>query len=630
MTSEEDPIRIETRAFRLMVAGPYAKPAREQGLMDAAGFDETMASARQVPGGRSSNRLLDSAVWGEPIRLRPARHGGLLGGWLADRFLTSTRIQREFDRWLALRRRGVDLPTPVLAISRRQGLFWRSAIASVEREAALDGAQWLATRPDAARVERAARAFARTLRRLHDAGALHGDLHLRNILIEEKGDTIECLLIDLDRTRLAASVSADDRAKELMRVARSLHKTGEAARLTPRLEAVVLSGYCGEDRELRRAMRRAAAKEARRLWRHRLGWRLGRVASRTLLTALVASGLGCGADDPGGAVRPTTQTPRFSLMVAGDTGRHRHFAELLEGQLSVAREMTREAERSPVDGLLLLGDNFYPHGLERRTAVERIRDQLVRPYCHFLRLDGPRSGEVSDACPIAEAQRVPVPIFAVLGNHDIELPGSAELERHLIPEFLPDWHMSNGLAEVFEVAPGISLILFESEISIRDEHAMKQALHEAIAESRGPWRIVAAHRPIATDDLGFPPRGGYPDWIREAIAESGRPVQLFLAGHHHNLQVFELGPPTPLLEIGLGSGSRAEPPLAQDHPDARFGALDLGFGRVDLLGEGSDARLSVSIFDAAPWPWLGWLWGTHLRAQFEVDAKGHVQRMSSS
>jgi hypothetical protein len=85
-----------------------------------------------------------------------------------------------------------------------------------------------------------------------------------------------------------------------------------------------------------------------------------------------------------------------------------------------------------------------------------------------------------------------------------------------------------------------------------------------------------------------------------------------------------------LLEIGLGSGSRAEPPLAQDHPDARFGALDLGFGRVDLLGEGSDARLSVSIFDAAPWPWLGWLWGTHLRAQFEVDAKGHVQRMSSS
>jgi hypothetical protein len=199
----------------------------------------------------------------------------------------------------------------------------------------------------------------------------------------------------------------------------------------------------------------------------------------------------------------------------------------------------------------------------------------------------------------------------------------------MIPEFLPDWHMSEGLSQVFEVTPGVSLILFESEPAIRDEAAMKRALIQTIRDSRGPWRILATHRPIATDDLGYPPRGGYPTWVREALAESGRPVQLVLAGHHHNLQVFELGPPTPLLHVGVGSGSRAEPPLAHAHPEARFGALDLGFARVDRVGSGSEQRLAVSIFDAAPWPWLGIFRGSQLRARFEVDEAGQVQRTDS-
>jgi tRNA A-37 threonylcarbamoyl transferase component Bud32 len=621
----------------MQVSRAHLPAARAAGLIDAPGFDALLKTARRVRGGRGANYILDPDAWECSVRLRPARHGGVLGGFLGERFGTPGRIAREFDRWCELVGRGVALPTPVLAISRRRGLFWHSALASIEETGARDGAEWLEAGPSPARIRAAARAFAHALRRFHDAGGIHGDLHMRNILVREHDDAIDCCLIDLDRTRLRASVPASSRMRDLMRLARSLDKRGASALLSKRIRSQVLSDYCQGDRGLRRSMMHCARSEARRLARHRFAWRLARLLhlgnSRSLASTAIAMVVatfqfGCPGEPPEDPGNATSRAPHWSLLVTGDTGRHRAFAELLEGQLSVSRQMTLEAEREPVDGLVLLGDNFYWHGLERATAVDRIRTNLVRPYCHFLGLDGPRSGEVADACPIDETQRRAVPLFAVLGNHDLESPESAELQRTFVPEFLPDWQMSDGIAEVREVTPGVSLILFESELAIRDEAAIKTALHNAIRASRGPWRILVTHRPIATDDLGFPPHGGYPIWVREALAESGRPVQLVLAGHHHNIQAFELGPPTPLLHVGVGSGSRAEPPLAQDHPDARFGAVALGFVRVDLVGDGPDERLSVSIFDSAPWPWLGYLRSTRLRARFDVDEQGRVEQLA--
>ena len=73
-----------------------------------------MTVTRRVPGGRGSNRILDPKIWGEPIRLRPTLHGGLLARWRGDRFLSPARVEREFDVWLELARRGVALPEPVL------------------------------------------------------------------------------------------------------------------------------------------------------------------------------------------------------------------------------------------------------------------------------------------------------------------------------------------------------------------------------------------------------------------------------------------------------------------------------------------------------------------------------------
>lgn len=617
-----------SRSFRLLVAREFENRAITEGLVDAAGFDALMATAKHGRGGRGPHRMLERG--GDPIRLRPNLRGGVLARWLGDRHLCPSRSFSEFQVSTTLRERGLCLAVPVLAVGRRHGLFWHSAYASIDRPAASDGAAWLARDPDPARLRQATRALAQALRQFHDAGGLHGDLQLRNVLIEpteaeHEGESLRCVPIDLDRTRIGRRVSPRARMRELARFARSLEKSDRSDLLSPRFVALAMAAYCDGDRRLRRSMLRWRRVEARRMRRHRVAWWLRRRLPRAISLVLVVLGIGC-FEPRTPAIEPTTEAPQWSLLATGDTGRTSVLPGLFEGQLSVAEAMGQEAKRDAVDAVVLLGDNFYWHGLDRDHLVERIRTNLVRPYCRFLDLSGARSGEVEEACEVDASARQPVPIFAVLGNHDVEEPESIELERHAIPDFLPDWRMSESLAEAYEVAPGVSLILFESELAIRDEAAIRQALQGAVAAARGPWLILATHRPIATDDLGRPLPGGYPSFVREALADSGRVVQLVLTGHHHNLQAFEVAGATPSLQVGVGSGSRASSPLAENHPDARFGALELGFARVDLIGRDNDQRLSVRIFDAAKWPWLAHFRKPRLRAHFDVDLDGNVSR----
>jgi len=323
---------------------------------------------------------------------------------------------------------------------------------------------------------------------------------------------------------------------------------------------------------------------------------------------------------------PVSTETRLRFFAVGDTGRLRPFPRLFEGQWAVARAMAREAAREPVDALVLLGDNFYTDGLTREGLVERIRANVVAPYCFLLRLDGPRSAEVESACGVPPATRHAARIFAVLGNHDLETEGSAALQRDVVPDFVPDWRMARGLAETVRLADGVDLILFESEPAIDDREAVTNAVRDAILAAEGPWRILATHRPIATDDLGRPRLGGYPRFVLDGIEAAGRPVQLVLAAHHHNLQVFEVGAPTPSLQLGLGSGARAEPPLASaDHPAARFGLQALGFAQIDLVGRGERARLVATLYSTPRWPILDRFVSARVVARYAVDVHGAVE-----
>lgn len=287
--------------------------------------------------------------------------------------------------------------------------------------------------------------------------------------------------------------------------------------------------------------------------------------------------------DPAGRVR-------LSLLSLGDVGAlPSAVGRSFQTQMRVAAVLAAEHRRRPADALLLLGDNFYPDGLSERELAYRVRENVVRPYCAFLALDGPAWPAVSDACESERRGARPVPLYAVLGNHDLTLPESPKLQREAVPRFVPNWHVPSEAVEVIDLADGelvasASLVLYDPH-TLADE-GDAALLERALREARGPWRILAGHYPINASHPG--------PWIRKALDAIDVPVHLHLSGHEHNLQIGVPATGDPYLQVVAGSGSGQR---SVRHPleGSRFELVEPGFARVDLVGDGDTARLVVTL-----------------------------------
>ncbi len=358
-----------------------------------------------------------------------------------------------------------------------------------------------------------------------------------------------------------------------------------------------------------------------------LGWRFGSTPhtegatlgkSRSILSsvlrALAALLLALSLYIVAGAIAARTSShevpgTRASFLAVGDTGKvHRVLAPLLEGQVAVGNGLAAEDTAHPVDALLLLGDMFYMHGLLESELVGRIRQNLVYPYCHFVELQGPRSAEVVSACPGRRTQRPARPIYAVFGNHDRIIPESSVLESEAIPDFISNWALATDFASNLEFDGGLSVILFDSGSYSYDEDK-RAALVQALRAAEGPWRVIATHTPMAISESGGPPEHldhtlAFQQWVRGAIEQAGVRVHLYLSGHHHSMQVLEGGGELgPAVHVVVGTGARYRD-IEMPHPSRRYQAEQLGFARVDLVGDEQRGRLVVSLFRSPTIPIL--------------------------
>jgi len=262
----------------------------------------------------------------------------------------------------------------------------------------------------------------------------------------------------------------------------------------------------------------------------------------------------------------------WSLLAVGDTGLPPRPVGWLTPQRSVGAALAAMDRAYPVDALALLGDNFYPVGLEEATLEEQIADNLVAPYCRFLDLSADLSSHVEAACPLPAGDRHPIPVLAVLGNHDYVAPESPKLQAETVSQYIANWRLDAGGAWVWETDVGVSVVFWDSTPGrLRSEVAL---LGGALRETVGPWRIVVAHHPL---DLS--PKT---DVLRRELARAGVPVHLWLSGHEHNLQVSEPGEPGPALQVIAGGGSSVRG-IKYDVPGRRFFAERLGYARVDLV-----------------------------------------------
>lgn len=342
----------------------------------------------------------------------------------------------------------------------------------------------------------------------------------------------------------------------------------------------------------------------------------------TALAALLA--LACGSGDLRPADPPAKGELRASLLAVGDTGRREGW---LPSRLDrVAAGLAAVAEQRPVDAVVVLGDNFYPRGLESDELVERVRTNVVGPLCRFVDLSAPRSPEVADACELPEARRHRVPIFAVLGNHDYRDDASPALQTREVPRFVANWAMPAGPVEVHAVGAGVSLVLLQSMPMVEHPEGLA-ALARALREAPGPWRIVAAHHPVvATKAEPNEFEARYLVAARRAIAESGVPVQLVLGGHHHSLQILRVEGSRMPTQVVSGAGSRSvDDVLAQ--PALDFASDHNGFVRVDLV-EDEEERLVVSFYATRP-PWLPPA-APQLEARWSIDRDGVARELETS
>jgi Calcineurin-like phosphoesterase len=312
----------------------------------------------------------------------------------------------------------------------------------------------------------------------------------------------------------------------------------------------------------------------------------------------LGGGLTAAALAPGWDAPPLPEGARFSLLAVGDSGHPAKWTAWLTPQRAVGDALEATHRDHPADELLLLGDNFYPAGLRTSEAEARIAMNLVAPYCAFLDLGAPLGSRLEASCPVPPGQRLPIPVRAVLGNHDWQAAESPDLEQDLIPRYLANFELRKGGAWVEETPAGVSLVFFDSTPGRSRDQV--HWLREALAASRGPWRIVVSHHPIAASPKG--------DLLRQAIAEAGVPLHIWLAGHEHNLQIGQPGAPGPALQVIAGAGS-APTGLKYDLPGRRFFRRSLGYARIDLVDDPAARgveQLVVSLVEVRPVPAAFW------------------------
>ncbi len=230
------------RASRVWVRAELEDRFAGHELLPARGAPELARDPFALAGRGGAFRIGWDGLSGALVYRRALR-GGLVARVNRDRFFD--RFPRPFAEVALsehLRGRGIATPEIVFAVVRRGASgAYRGAVASRWIEGGRDLADTLTAlgadgeRSDSARVCAIWNAVGRAVGALHAAGVLHADLNARNLfLVGGRAGAGEprVFVLDLDRSRRRARLTASERAGNWARLERSLRKFPEASRIT--------------------------------------------------------------------------------------------------------------------------------------------------------------------------------------------------------------------------------------------------------------------------------------------------------------------------------------------------------------------------------------------------------------
>ena len=222
--------------------------------------------------GRGPSVILELPNHHERLHLRRVLHGGWASSLWGNRVAGLRRSERELEVTRQMRTLGVPVPYPVLVWGRRRGLLWEALLGTIYEEQTSDGIDFLSSQPSPTEILDAASAAGTAIRRLHDQGCQHADLHIGNLLFRSEGSHCEAVIVDLDRARTTSPPNARRRMRELMRLYRSLVKRDLLETVGKAGCNAFLDAYIAGQVEMREALMQHWEREKLRIKIHSLLW----------------------------------------------------------------------------------------------------------------------------------------------------------------------------------------------------------------------------------------------------------------------------------------------------------------------------------------------------------------------
>jgi tRNA A-37 threonylcarbamoyl transferase component Bud32 len=237
----------------VLIREGYAASLRREGLLNPAGLWEKTSHQNHLMG--RGKVLIIKGRRGE-VAIRKYRHGGLLRRLTGDLFFFGSRPFQEVVVTEEARSAGVSTLEILAAIRERGwGGWYRGYLITDYLPAARDLIHYLDQQLGKARRREVIEKAAEAVRKIHQAGIYHADLHLKNFLVEE-GKGVKVYLIDFDKSAVFPSLNPSRRMKNLKRLDRSVEKLkGHGLPLTRRDKGIFCHAYASGDQEIQPHMR---------------------------------------------------------------------------------------------------------------------------------------------------------------------------------------------------------------------------------------------------------------------------------------------------------------------------------------------------------------------------------------
>jgi 3-deoxy-D-manno-octulosonic acid kinase len=222
----------------------------------------------------------------ERMVIRHYEHGGIFRALTRDLFLVGARPFRELIITEIARKAG--LPTMEVLAAIKTSVLWpcyKGDLVSKEIPNSIDLIQYF-TRWGKTRVQKQLaekrkiiHQAGKLVRKMHEVGIYHFDLHLKNFIVEmEEGGVGSLYIIDFDRSKIIYPLKSSKWFSNLLRLDRSVEKWRPKGLWITRTDRLrFLRSYLEGDREKLAFVRRYLRKYLRRKRRYRIGWAIERL-----------------------------------------------------------------------------------------------------------------------------------------------------------------------------------------------------------------------------------------------------------------------------------------------------------------------------------------------------------------